>query len=92
MFGIITLACFGAAGVAFMMYVLVNIHRDLRQARNKNRGLKSARSAERMERFNSNPVHDSAALKSAAPHRAFIETRHRTSAAGAGIALRRTFR
>ena len=56
MFGFIALACFDAAGIAFMLYVLVNVRRDLKRGRDKNRNHRSTRIAGRTKTLNSIPT------------------------------------
>ena len=95
MFGLIALACFDVAGVAFMLYVLVNFHCELKRGRDGSRDLQPTRVAGRNKtlQFNSIPtVNYSAYPESTALERTFIGARPGVLHVHPEVVLRRTSR
>lgn len=93
MFGVIALACFDVVGIAFMLYVLVNLHRESRRARNGSNHLQPTRVAARNKAFNSlNASHYSAYDTSSTPKRTSVAGWHGAFHGRPETVLRRTSR
>ena len=78
MLGLIALACFDAAGVAFMLYVLMNLHRELKRGRKAKLDLQPKRVAGiRETRGSLLTVHYAEHPESSAVERTYIGARRR---------------